>query len=68
MSHKDAVDQIEEIVMKEKIDCDFLRTDGYLFLHPTDKKESLTKELEMTHEIGLPTEMLDEIPGGIEAS
>src|SRR5262245_61202924 len=30
-SHKEAVDKIEEIVVKEHIDCDFMRLDGYLF-------------------------------------
>src|SRR6476619_6491579 len=31
-SHKAAVDRIEQIVSEEKIDCDFERLDGYLFL------------------------------------
>ena len=31
-SHTKAVDQIEAIVREEKIDCDFLRLDGYLFI------------------------------------
>src|SRR5215216_1611877 len=31
-SHGAAVDKIEEIVNAEKIDCDFRRVDGYLFL------------------------------------
>ena len=33
-SHKAAVDRIEQIVSEEKIDCDFERLDGYLFLPP----------------------------------
>ena len=30
-SHTAAIDKVEEIVASEKIDCDFLRVDGYLF-------------------------------------
>ncbi len=40
----------------------FKRVDGYLFLHPTDKKESLEKELAATKRAGLPTEMLAHVP------
>ena len=51
-SHAAAIDKIEEIVKKENIDCDFMRTKGYLFLLPSDKEEELDKELEATHKIG----------------
>ena len=33
-SHTAAIDRIEAIVRDEKIDCDFERLDGYLFLPP----------------------------------
>jgi len=58
-----AVDWIEETIRKEYIDCDFMRVDGYLFLHPTDKAETLEKELEATRRADLPTELLNSIPG-----
>ena len=32
-SHAAAVDWIENTIRKEEIDCDFMRVDGYLFLH-----------------------------------
>src|SRR5688572_23928529 len=51
-SHAAAIDKIEEIVKKENIDCDFERLNGYLYLLPSDKEESLDKELEATHKIG----------------
>src|SRR5688572_10955437 len=44
-SHSAAIDWIEETIRKENIDCDFIRLDGHLFLHPTDNKESLQSEL-----------------------
>src|SRR5688500_928855 len=62
-SHTAAIDWIEKTITKEKIDCDFTRLNGYLFLHPSDKKETLEKELEATQKAGLSTTLLDTIPG-----
>jgi glycine/D-amino acid oxidase-like deaminating enzyme/nitrite reductase/ring-hydroxylating ferredoxin subunit len=52
-SHTAAISLIESIVNEEQIDCDFKRVDGFLFLDPSDKKESLHKELEATHDAGI---------------
>src|SRR5918995_1360254 len=54
-SHTAAINRIESIVREENIDCDFERLDGFLFLDPSDKKESLDKELEATHRVGINT-------------
>jgi glycine/D-amino acid oxidase-like deaminating enzyme/nitrite reductase/ring-hydroxylating ferredoxin subunit len=62
-SHKEAIQLVESIVVKENIDCNFERVNGYLFLHPTDKKESLHKELEAAKRAGLDVEMIDTAPG-----
>ena len=43
-SHKNAINFIERTVRTEHIDCDFERVDGYLFLHPSDEIESLSRE------------------------
>lgn len=51
-SHKEAIDTIEATVKKEKIDCDFERVDGYLFLGSGDKEEVLDQELEVAHRLG----------------
>ena len=40
-SHKLAIDFVEQTVKKENINCGFERVNGYLFLHPSDKKDSL---------------------------
>ncbi|HZW85298.1 MAG TPA: FAD-dependent oxidoreductase [Nitrososphaerales archaeon] len=62
-SHTAAISRIESIVHEEKIDCDFERLDGYLFLDPTDKIESLDEELRSTHSVGiLGTEFLERAP------
>src|SRR5688500_12072622 len=62
-SHVAAIDQIEEIVRREKIRCGFVRLDGYLFTEPGDSPESLEKELDATHAAGLrDVELVDRVP------
>src|SRR5688572_27957229 len=53
-SHSAAVDKIEQIVRDEKIDCDFRRLDGYLFVSPNGQgHDFLQKELDAAHRVGL---------------
>lgn len=62
-SHTAAVDRMEQIVREEKIDCDFKRLDGYLFLHPTDSIESLQEDLRAAQETGFhEIKMLERAP------
>ena len=61
-SHTAAINLIETIVNEEKIDCDFEKVDGFLFLDPSDKKESLDKELEATHRAGIGAELISRAP------
>jgi glycine/D-amino acid oxidase-like deaminating enzyme/nitrite reductase/ring-hydroxylating ferredoxin subunit len=62
-SHTAAINLIESVVNEESIDCDFERLDGFLFLDPSDKKESLDKEIEATHRAGInATEIIDKAP------
>ena len=62
-SHTAAINLIESIVNEEKIDCDFEKVDGYLFLDQSDKKESLDRELEATHHVGInATEFISRAP------
>lgn len=61
-SHSDAIDFVENTIKKENIDCDFERVDGYLFLHPSDKKNSLQKELEAATRAGIDVSMLEHVP------
>lgn len=62
-SHTSAIDLIEKIVKEEQIDCDFKRVDGYLFLHPSDIYKTLKDELRATHEAGIHTVLMNEVPG-----
>ena len=61
-SHTKAIDFIESVVLKEKIDCDFERVDGYLFSNSIEDKETLEKELKATHRAGLDTELVTKAP------
>src|SRR5688500_17629827 len=61
-SHMAAINWIEKTIKEEKIECDFERVDGFLFLHPSDTKENLEREFEATKNAGIPTEWLDSVP------
>jgi glycine/D-amino acid oxidase-like deaminating enzyme len=62
-SHRSSIDFIERTVEDEKIDCDFQRVNGYLFLHPSDELQSIDKELAAAIEAGLDVTRIDEVPG-----
>lgn len=61
-SHSAAIDLIESIVEREKIDCGFTRVDGYLFLHPDHGRDVLEKEFQATQRAGLPVQWQDAGP------
>jgi glycine/D-amino acid oxidase-like deaminating enzyme/nitrite reductase/ring-hydroxylating ferredoxin subunit len=62
-SHSQALEFIAQTVAAENIDCNFKRVDGYLFLDPTDKLENLEKEFTTTQNLGLPTQLVSDVPG-----
>jgi glycine/D-amino acid oxidase-like deaminating enzyme/nitrite reductase/ring-hydroxylating ferredoxin subunit len=57
-----AVDRIEEIQKKEKIDCDFRRLDGYLFQGRDMPEDMIDQELDAVREVGAPVERLMGVP------
>jgi glycine/D-amino acid oxidase-like deaminating enzyme/nitrite reductase/ring-hydroxylating ferredoxin subunit len=58
-----AIDLIEKIVQGEKIDCDFERVDGYLFVPPGEDVSVLDKEYEALQRIGfIGTQRMDRVP------
>jgi glycine/D-amino acid oxidase-like deaminating enzyme/nitrite reductase/ring-hydroxylating ferredoxin subunit len=52
-SHTAAIDRIEEIVRDEKIECDFERVDGYLFVPPDWSRNVLEHEIAAARRAGL---------------
>jgi len=61
-SHSAAIDQIEQIIAKENIDCDFERLNGYLFVPPGESTEILNREFEAATRAGVPVEIVDRAP------
>lgn len=62
-SHKAAILFVEHTIIKENIDCQFVRLPGYLFRHPSDDPKSLEEELEAATRAGVECRMIDHIPG-----
>lgn len=52
-SHAAAIDAIEAIIEHEKIDCDFARVDGFLFLPPRGDPQLLRDEIDAAHRAGV---------------
>jgi glycine/D-amino acid oxidase-like deaminating enzyme/nitrite reductase/ring-hydroxylating ferredoxin subunit len=52
-SHTAAIERIEAIARDERIECQFERVDGYLFLAEGDREETLDRELDAAHRAGL---------------
>jgi hypothetical protein len=57
-----SIDRIEQIAKDEKIDCDFARCDGYLFLGEGCNPDILEKEFEACRKIGLDVEWAEQAP------
>jgi len=61
-SHMEAIQFIANTVEHENIDCNFKRVPGYLFSSESDTRETLVNEYEATINVGLLTEMLEQVP------
>ena len=62
-SHTAAIDRVEEIVRELKIDCNFERVEGYLFLPPGGSVKELMDELDAVHRAGITSvERVDAVP------
>jgi glycine/D-amino acid oxidase-like deaminating enzyme/nitrite reductase/ring-hydroxylating ferredoxin subunit len=62
-SHGEAIDKIEEIVSEERIDCDFTRLNGYLFMPAGGDLEFLERERDAAHRAGLTdVRLIDRVP------
>ncbi len=62
-SHKAAILFVEHTILKENIECQFVRLPGYLFRHPSDDPKSLDEELVAATRAGIECRMIDHIPG-----
>lgn len=62
-SHRQAIDDIETIVERHKIECLFEKTDGYMFAHPTERPEALREEFAAAQAAGVDVSWVDSVPG-----
>ena len=62
-AHKQAIEEIEDIIFQENIDCDFKRITGYLFASGSESHEFLKEEIKLGHDLGLELEYVENIPG-----
>ena len=61
-SHRSAIARIESICQQERIDAEFCRVSGYLFLSPGHDERYLDEELEAARQAGLDAEKLPRAP------
>ncbi len=61
-----AIDQIEELVRKERIECEFTRVPGYLHAPVNggaeDERESFREDAALANELGFDAAYLDSVP------
>lgn len=61
MANEQAIDNIEALVKRLKIDCDFKRADAYVFTNDPKVVKDIEKEVEVTQGLGLPSSLETEI-------
>ena len=61
-SHAEAIARYAMIVERERIECDFERLDGWLFLPPGEPLEKLAEELEAARAAGATVEQVARCP------
>jgi glycine/D-amino acid oxidase-like deaminating enzyme len=59
-SHRDAIEAIHNIVRREDIDCEFMRTDGYLYANDDAEWKVLKREHRIAERLGFETYLRDE--------
>jgi len=74
LANQNAIDEIEELSKKLKIDCDFSRRDAYVYTRNKDRVDEIKKEVQAAQKLGLPasfqitTGLPFEIEGAIKFS
>ena len=60
-SNEEAIDTIEKIVKTEKIDCEFIRTDNYIYTCQDEYIQKIKDEATTIKKLGLDVELVDKI-------
>lgn len=61
-ANQEAIDTIESLVEDHGIDCDFFRTQSYVYSRIGKQADRLRQEAEAARELGLPAEFVDDVP------
>jgi glycine/D-amino acid oxidase-like deaminating enzyme/nitrite reductase/ring-hydroxylating ferredoxin subunit len=61
-SHTAAIDKVEELVTAERIDCDFLRVEGYLYEPKDGDPKDLDREHDACRRAGINVELVSRAP------
>src|SRR4051812_18295697 len=61
-SQEAAIEKIAALVDLNKIDCDFMRTDAYVYTESQDELERITAEVEAATKLGLPASYAESTP------
>jgi glycine/D-amino acid oxidase-like deaminating enzyme/nitrite reductase/ring-hydroxylating ferredoxin subunit len=61
-SHMTAINRMETIVQSERIECDWERLNGYLFLSPDEDDELLVRELAAAQRAGIDAALVNRAP------
>lgn len=68
-SHTTAIDWIDNIRLQERIECDFMRVNGFLFAPSDDDRDVIDEEWQAAKMAGVPgVERLDRLPGNLFGS
>ncbi len=60
--NQEAIVEIEKIIKKEKIDCDWQRSENYVFTEKSEEIEKLKVEAEVARKLGLPASFETKTP------
>lgn len=60
-SNQNAIDTIEQIIQKEKIDCNYERTDNYIYTCTDEYVQRIKDEVETVRKLGLEAELINKI-------
>lgn len=61
-SQIDASNMIKNMIDINKIDCDYIKNDSYIFSLKKEDKDKIDKEYNILKKIGVPVEIVDQLP------
>ena len=63
-AQKDALDLANKIIFDNHIDCDYMKTEGYVFTNEEKEITNFKKEIDFYEKMGIPHEEITKLPNG----